>query len=72
MDYSELLFANEVRRLAAELRNAAAEVHYNNSFLQGEERELDKKKWLFDFPVMKFVPTAIAEIQAIADMIKPI
>ena len=72
MDYSELLFANEVRRLAAELRNAAAEDHYNNSFLKGEEREQDKKKWLFDFPVMKFVPKAIAEIQAVADMIKSI
>lgn len=72
MDYTKLLFAAEVRRLAGEIRNGAHGKAYRDSMLEGDEKKRAHEAWLKENPLMNFVPQAIASISAVAEMIEPI
>lgn len=72
MDYAKLLFAAEVRRQAAEIRNGARAQFHKESLLEGDEKQRAYDAWTAEHPVMSFVPQAVAQIAAVAEMIEPI
>lgn len=72
MDYAKLLFAAEVRRLAAEIRSGAHSTFYKESLLDGDEKQRAYQAWGVEHSVMSFVPQAVAQITAVAEMIEPL
>lgn len=69
MDYTELLFAAEVRKLAAGLKARDAGIHYKT--LPDDEYRSEKlDKWSAEQLTIDFVPEALAMLKAVAAIIK--
>lgn len=71
MDYAELLFAAEVRKLAAELREAQMDrdmrpYEHTEATYQRDMRN----GWGSEFPLSGFIPAAYQEIIATAKQVK--
>lgn len=70
MDYTELLFAATVRDLAAGLKARAGEIYFKSLTPTDESRAEKRKQWDLENPTINFVPEALAQLKAVAAIVK--
>jgi hypothetical protein len=72
MDYLELLFAAQVRDLAASRHAQDRSENYRaiKDQFDADSISIEQEKWVEAHPVSAYVPAALAEIKAAAEQIK--
>lgn len=71
MQTLELLFAVQVRNLAADLRSSARAHYYAGIFERADEAERKARlaAWESENPVSRFIPAALEEIEQVAQQV---
>jgi DNA primase len=69
MDYNQLLFAAATLDLATKIRANAKSAHHQTTEKDDPDRMKKQTTWENNNPTSQFIPQALAEIKAAADII---